>query len=109
MALAPVTVFFYQSSANYNLAIVFNGLMFVVATVAAQTVLGRHYKPLIAVDPRHRIAKSSWVVTYVFVAIQMAWVLRPFVGAPSLPPTFFREEAWNNAYVRVWRALLDSF
>ena len=36
-----------------------------------------------------------------FVAIQMAWVLRPFIGSRDLPPQFFREEAWSNAYVQL--------
>ncbi len=31
----------------------------------------------------------------------MAWVLRPFVGSPGKPITFFRQEAWGNAYVEV--------
>ena len=46
---------------------------------------------------------------YVFVAIQAAWVLRPFVGAPGLPASFFREEAWDNAYVRIFRAIWETF
>ena len=35
---------------------------------------------------------------YVFVAVQLAWVLRPFVGSPNVPTRFFRENAWSNAY-----------
>ena len=58
---------------------------------------------------RHRVGQVSWVVLYVFVAIQLAWVLRPFVGSPNIPTRFFREEAWSNAYVvvadLVWRML----
>ena len=41
-----------------------------------------------------------------FITIQAAWVLRPFVGAPGLPVRFFREEAWDNAYVRIFRTIL---
>jgi len=41
----------------------------------------------------------------VFVAIQLAWVLRPFIGDPSRPTTFFRETAWGNAYVKIFVAL----
>jgi hypothetical protein len=28
-------------------------------------------------------------------------MLRPFVGAPGLPVTFFRDEPFSNAYVAV--------
>ena len=40
----------------------------------------------------------TWIFIYVFVGIQMAWVLRPFVGDPLRPVQFFREDSWSNAY-----------
>ena len=52
------------------------------------------------------LTRNAWMFLYVFIAIQSAWVLRPFVGAPDLPVRFFREEAWDNAYVRIFRAIL---
>ncbi|MHC4470828.1 MAG: hypothetical protein ACYS99_07670 [Planctomycetota bacterium] len=75
--------------------------------MAAHVTLTRHYRALIVKDPRHRFGRLSWVVLYVFVAIQLAWVLRPFVGNPSLPTRFFREEAWDNAYVVVVNKIWD--
>jgi hypothetical protein len=108
-ALAPVTAFTYVSVDNYRFAIIFNGIMFAVGTLAGQQSLSRHYKPLIQANPRHRAGKMIWVLVYVFVAIQMAWVLRPFIGAPGLPTRFFREEAWSNAYVEIARILAELF
>jgi hypothetical protein len=108
-ALAPITAVAYLSLADYNNAVVFNGAMFLLAALAGQISLGRLYRPLIAANPRHRLGRNAWLALYVFVAIQMAWVLRPFVGNPELPSRFFREGAWGNAYVEVaalvWRAL----
>lgn len=108
-ALAPITAVAYLSLADYNNAVVFNGAMFLLAALAGQISLGRQYRPLIAANPRHRLGRNAWLALYVFVAIQMAWVLRPFVGNPELPSRFFREGAWGNAYVEVvalvWRAL----
>ena len=49
-------------------------------------------------DEKHRWMLRSWIVIYVFVGIQAAWVLRPFVGDPSQPVQFFREDSWSNAY-----------
>jgi hypothetical protein len=43
----------------------------------------------------------AWLITYAFVGIQMGYLLRPFVGNPDQPVSFFREEAWGNAYVTV--------
>ncbi len=102
-AFAPVTLLAYASSGDYDFAIAFNGLAFAVGTLAAQVTLRRHYLALIATNPRHRLGRLSWVVLYVFVAIQLAWVLRPFIGSPGKPTNFLREEAWSNAYVVVFR------
>ena len=50
----------------------------------------------------------TWLAIYVFVGIQMAWVLRPFVGDPRLPAQFFREHSWGNAYDVVARLIYDA-
>ena len=106
-ALAPLTVVAYLSLGEYGEAVLFNGVVFLAAALAGQVTLGRHYRPLIAANPKHRIARDAWLGLYVFVAIQMGWVLRPFVGDPNQPTGFFREGAWSNAYVEVagivWR------
>jgi len=101
VALAPYTLFWYASSANYNAAILFNALVFGLAAVAAQWLLRRHYRVLIAANPRHRILLRTWLFIYAFVGIQSGWVLRPFIGNPDMKVQFFREEAWGNAYVEV--------
>ena len=101
-SLAPFTAFWYVSVGDYDAALTFNEGMFFVASVTAQWILRRSYRPLIARDPRHRVLAWTWLVIYAFVGIQMAWVLRPFVGAPGSPVTFFRQgHAWENAYVHV--------
>jgi hypothetical protein len=106
-SLAPLTVVAYGSSGDYRFAVLWNGFPFLLATLAGQATLARHYAPLIARDPRHRIARAAWLVLYVFVAIQLAWVLRPFVGAPRSATRFFREDAWSNAYLVLTKAIGD--
>lgn len=100
-ALAPFTIFWYVHAPAYNLAILFNAAMFAAATFAAHWMLRRSYRLLIARSRHHRTMLRIWMVLYPFVAIQMAWVLRPFIGTPDRPTTFFREEAWGNAYVEL--------
>ena len=56
-------------------------------------------------DRGHRLVLIGWFVCYAFVAIQFAWLLRPFIGAPGLPTSFFRSDAWGNAYVEVLHAV----
>jgi len=100
-ALAPLTALFYASCGDHRAAVLFNALMFGVAWVAAQVVSRRYYAALIRRQPLHGTMRYAWFVLYIFVGVQMAWVLRPFVGSPGLPVTFFRQEAWGNAYVVV--------
>jgi hypothetical protein len=107
-ALAPYTALWYASSASYRGALLFNGLLFAVASAAAQALLRRAYRPLTARHRAHRWLLRVWFVLYVFVGMQAAWVLRPFVGAPDRPVQFFREEAWGNAYVVLAQLVRDA-
>jgi hypothetical protein len=100
-SLAPFTALWYVSGSDYQPAILFNGLMFAVASLSAQWLLRREYRPLIALHPAHRWMLRTWLVIYIFVGIQMGWVLRPFIGNPGAPVQFFRQDSWSNAYVVV--------
>jgi len=46
-----------------------------------------------------------WFALFAFVAVQLSWNLRPFVGNPKAPAEFFRPDAFTNAYM----ALLKIF
>jgi hypothetical protein len=107
-ALAPLTLFWYASSAHYHAAILFNAAMFAAASLASQVVLARGYRPLIARNPKHRRLLRAWIVIYAFVGIQLGWTLRPFVGAPYLPVRFFRGGEIENAYVIVARMIWET-
>ncbi len=106
--LAPITVFWYLSCANYRQAVLFNAVMFGIASASAQIIVRRYYGPLVRRSSRHRQLLWAWFFLYAFVGIQMAWILRPFIGAPNMPVSFFRSEAWGNAYVVVAKLLAGS-
>jgi hypothetical protein len=105
-AMAPLILTVYVSSDNYRFAVFMNGVVFAIATLAGQRTLMRHYAPLVRANPRHRIGRLAWILLYVFVSIQLAWVLRPFIGDPGSKPAFFRADAWSNAYVVIVRDVL---
>jgi hypothetical protein len=107
-SLAPITLLWYASSANYQHALLFNGLMFAVASFSAQWLVRSYYQPLIARNRRHRWLLWCWLTVYASVAIQLAWLLRPFVGAPAAPVQFLRDDAWDNAYVYIARILWQA-
>lgn len=104
-SLAPFTLLWYVSIENYQAAIAFNLVMFATSSLAAQHLLRSYYRPLIEANPRHRVMMWVWLTVYGFVGVQMAWVLRPFIGHPGTRTTFFRAEAWGNAYTELTRTL----
>ncbi len=106
-SLAPITVFWNVSFGDYPTAVLYNAVAFAVASFAGQWLLRGYYRPLVARRPRHRFLMRAWLGVYAFVGIQMAWVLRPFVGDPGSEVQFFREDSWGNAYTVVWGLLVN--
>ncbi len=49
-----------------------------------------------------------WMVLFALVGSQMGWVLRPFIGAPDQPFTFFRGRD-SNFFAAVWSHFLALF
>jgi hypothetical protein len=64
---------------------------------AGQT-LGRHTRSVFA----------CWMIVFALVGAQMGWVLRPFIGAPHLEFTWFRERK-SNFFEAVLNALEGLF
>ena len=106
-AFAPFTALWYASSDHYRMAVLFNALMFGLASLGAQVLLRRLYRPLIERDVRHRVLVRIWLIVYAFVGIQMGWLLRPFVGHPGMATGFFREDTWGNAYVKLVEMVME--
>ncbi|MFO1499244.1 MAG: hypothetical protein U1G07_12760 [Verrucomicrobiota bacterium] len=100
-ALAPFTAVWYLSVSNYSAAVLFNGLVFGGASLTTTAILRRNYRRLIERNSRHRLLLRTWSVLYIFVGIQLGWVLRPFVGHPGTAVQWFRPDAWGNAYLAV--------
>jgi hypothetical protein len=49
-----------------------------------------------------------WMVLFALVGSQMAWVLRPFIGQPWAPFSYFRPRG-DNFFIAVWQHLLHLF
>jgi hypothetical protein len=106
-SLAPVTLFFYFCTESYHFAKLLNVAMFAVAGFGAQRTLARHYRPLLAKNGRHRVALLVWPVLYLFVVLQLAYALRPFVGNPRFSTEFMREDWMGNVYIDLLWSLRD--
>lgn len=107
-AFAPVVLVLYSGVESHDAALRWNMLFFLLAAMIGQTVMVRRYRGLIRRDPRHRWMLICWLGLYAFVGIQMGWTLRPFVGTPDSPVQVFRDEAFTNAYVVVWRTVFGG-
>ena len=97
-SLAPLTLGVYVSTSQYEAAVLFNFLMFCLAACSAQIILYRRYRVLIARRAIHAKLMWAWLACYCFIAAQLAWTLRPFIGAPSAPLYFFRGGLGGNVY-----------
>jgi hypothetical protein len=110
-SLAPITRFVYVSGIAHAGALVLSAGMFTLGALAGWAVMLRRYRPLLAQAQhrrRHRVMLAAWVAMYIFVGIQMGWMLRPFVGTPGLAVTFIRQEPFSNAYVAVMKIVVES-
>jgi hypothetical protein len=105
-SISPLTLVFYLSGASYRGALTFNLLLFAVAGIAAQNTIRLRFHELLARDQRHSRLLSIGFTLWAFVAVQLAWNLRPFVGSPDAPAQFLRPDAFTNAYMSIWRILI---
>ena len=63
-------IYFREQISDSANAIILNGVMFAIATTCGQVTLNRHYRPLVASNPLHKVGKRAWLTLYVFVAVQ---------------------------------------
>lgn len=108
-ALAPFTLLWYASGANYLMAVLFNGAIFAVASIGIFPHVRRNYRFLIERNARHRRMILLWGILYGFIGIQMGWALRPFIGDPNSSAEFFRHDGWSNAYMALWDIMAGAF
>jgi hypothetical protein len=62
--------------------------------LAHDSTLGRHTRKVFTI----------WMLVFGLVGSQMAWILRPFIGAPGTPFTWFRERN-SSFFESVWHHL----
>ncbi len=105
LSFSPIVLFTYvsvgHSQTTYSAAVLLNFVFFAVASLASHWRMRRNIKSFATGDHRHAIMLWFWVILYGFAGIQMAWIMRPFVGQPNADTTFFRAESWDNAYVKL--------
>jgi len=84
-----------------------------VAVIAFAGITGnvRLFQLLSRLSGRRAVASRvlfAWLAGNLFLGSQLSWILRPFIGSPSLPVEFFRATALHgNFYENVFHSLLQ--
>jgi hypothetical protein len=123
-SLGPVVAFFSVSTTGYNFMLMFNvlicaasgflGLKFLLFTLQRLTMV-LDKESASAPEPQGALEKVEgrafsgnvraifriWVIVFALVGAQMSWVLRPFIGDPSMPFTWLRERD-SSFFIAVW-------
>jgi hypothetical protein len=133
-SLGPIVAFFSVSTTSYPFMVLFNvvvfgvsgglGLTFLLQTLHRLSVAGSRRpseaapetgeapEPNGPLDPLGNRVLSGhvktvfriWVIVFGLVGAQMGWVLRPFIGNPDLPFTWFRGRE-SNFFLAVLQTL----
>ena len=85
-----------------------NVAIFAICAVVGVVFLSQGMKIVSAAGKEGTTARRwvmwLWVFVYAFVGSQMAWTLRPFIGAPSMPFELFRQLG-GNFYTNVFASI----
>ena len=86
-----------------------------VSVIALAGTVGnlRLYQLLLQIGGSRAVARRvlvAWLGGNLFLGSQLSWILRPFIGLPSLPVEFLRPNAFHgNFYENVFAALAHLF
>ena len=99
LSFTPVVLFFLLTTSGYQFFKLLNvgvcggcgwmGVLFLSQGMRIVSAAGKEGAA------RRRNVIRLWIVLYAFVGSQMAWTLRPFVGAPSMGFELFRQLGGN--------------
>jgi hypothetical protein len=129
-SLGPIVAFFSLSTTSYSFMLLLNVLMFSIAGVLGLKFLLQTLRRLSVFAPpdeeppvisegappagplenasgspagrQVRMVFACWIIAFALVGAQMSWLLRPFLGNPSQPFSFFRARE-SNFFEAVWQ------
>jgi hypothetical protein len=103
-SMATVALFFSLTSRSYNFLKLLHVVFYIYAGLSGLSYLRRSVG---AMTPKGKTTGGLfvlWLVLYMFVGTQLAWVLRPFVGSPKMQFQLFRPRK-GNFYECVWKSI----
>ncbi len=108
LSFAPITMFFLLTTSHYQFFKLLNVFIFAIAGIAGVVFLGQGMRVVSGSAEEGAGARRwllyLWIVVYAFVGSQMAWTLRPFIGAPSMGFELFRQLG-GNFYTNIFASI----
>lgn len=99
LSFAPITLFFLLTTSQYQFFKLLNVGIFTIAGSMGILFLSQGMRIVAGVgtegEDSRRIVLYAWMFLYAFVGSQLAWTIRPFIGAPSIPFELFRQLGGN--------------
>lgn len=113
VAFAPITLFFLLSTSQYQFFKLLNVAVFGIAGGMGILFLSQGMQVVnangdAAGQQARRWVMRVWMVIYMFVGCQLAWTIRPFIGAPGIPFEPFRQLG-GNFYTNIIASLGEIF
>ena len=102
-SMASVAFFFSITTTSYTFIKVLHVTFFAYAGLAGLTYLTRGFNRIVGTKQGNSPMGlfTAWLLLYMFVGTQLAWVMRPFVGEPNMQFTLFRPRE-GNFYENMW-------
>ena len=108
LSFAPIVLFFLLTTSHYQFFKLLNVGVFTLSGVVGVIFLSQGMRIVSdsgkeGVQARRNVVRL-WILIYAFVGSQMAWTLRPFIGAPRLEFELFRQLG-GNFYANIFASI----
>jgi hypothetical protein len=108
LSFAPIVLFFLLTTNHYQFFKLLNVGLFTISGFVGVGFLSRGMRIVSFGGKEGARARRNvvrlWILIYAFVGSQMAWTLRPFVGAPGLEFELFRQLG-GNFYANIFASI----
>jgi len=110
LSFAPIVLFFLLTTSQYQFFKLLNVMVFAIAGIVGVRFLiqGMNHVSAGAGTQGQKARRNLvrlWIVIYAFVGSQMAWTLRPFIGAPGIPEFELFRQLGGNFYANVFASI----
>ena len=108
LSFSPIVLFFLLTTRNYQFFKLLNVGVFAIAGIVGVVFLSQGMRVVSDAGDQGAGARRNvvrlWILIYAFVGSQMAWTLRPFIGAPSMTFELFRQLG-GNFYANIFASI----